>query len=338
MVFLARPTIASRDAPAIQVLGTASALAARGVTAHVLHDGDGDLARHGVAPSPQLRLHRLRRGLLGAVAWRALAVGLSARAGARVLARDWRRLDALPWLRAPVVFEVHDLPTVDAAPDARAAAVALEARVLARVVGVVAVSEGALARLRDTHGRVPPARVVPNGAAAGPVADGPGEGVGYVGSARAFKGLDDLADAARIGRPITLVGPDADDPLVRAAIARSGGRLTVEPPLDPVDVPARLRRFRVLVLPLSPGVFGDALTSPLKLWDYLAAGRPIAAADRPTVTAAAPGATIPYRTGDPADLAAAIARAWDAPPPAVAPRTWGDRADELLAFFDELAR
>lgn len=263
-----------------------------------------------------------------------------------MLARDWRRLDAVgPLLGAPVILEVHDLPSVDAPPAGRAAAQALERRVLARVAGVVAVSEGALALLRGRHRDLPPSRVCANGAAgprAAPV--GPGEGAGYVGSARGFKGLADLAAAAaRVPFPVTLVGPGVDDPRVRDAIARSGGRLRVEGPLAPRDVPARLAAFRVLVLPLSAGVFGEQLTNPLKLWDYLASGRPIVAADLPTVAAWAPAAFVPYRVGDPDDLVGALVRAYDdgavraSVLAAARPRTWADRAAELVAFIEAIA-
>jgi glycosyltransferase involved in cell wall biosynthesis len=100
----------------------------------------------------------------------------------------------------------------------------------------------------------------------------------------------------------------------------------------------------VLVLPLAPGLFGEQLSSPLKLWDYLASGVPIVAADLPSVRAAAPGAFHPYRAGDPADLARAIREVHTDEAlrkrllgNAIV-RTWDDRAAEIEAFVTALGR
>lgn len=102
------------------------------------------------------------------------------------------------------------------------------------------------------------------------------------------------------------------------------------------ELPARLARFHALLLPLDDGLFGRRLTSPLKLWDYLATGLPIVAADLPTVRAVAGDLPHYYAPGDPASLARAVARALAARTSPRRVRTWDDRAAEIEAFLREV--
>ena len=99
-------------------------------------------------------------------------------------------------------------------------------------------------------------------------------------------------------------------------------------------MPDLLARSRALVLPLADNLFGRALTSPLKLWDYLATPLPVVAPDLPTVReiAAMTGAPLHlHRPGDPADLARAVEAALAAPPREPHLRSWTDRAREIVA-------
>ena len=85
-------------------------------------------------------------------------------------------------------------------------------------------------------------------------------------------------------------------------------------------VPDLLARSSVLVLPLADNRFGRVLTSPLKLFDYLATAVPLVLPDLPSITAAlaAAGAgsagVVRYRPDDPGALAEAILRARALPP------------------------
>jgi glycosyltransferase involved in cell wall biosynthesis len=99
-------------------------------------------------------------------------------------------------------------------------------------------------------------------------------------------------------------------------------------------LPARLARCRALVLPLEDNSFGRQFTSPLKLWDYLATGIPIVAADLPTVRDAAGDLPFYYPAGDRVGLAAALRAALAAGPRPRRLRTWDDRAAELEAVLD----
>jgi hypothetical protein len=104
-------------------------------------------------------------------------------------------------------------------------------------------------------------------------------------------------------------------------------------------VAATLGAARAVLVPLADNPFGRQLTSPLKLWDALAVGRPIVAPDLPTIDEIAAHTGRPmhrYQPGDPDSLVAAVrsAAAAAAPPPVV--RSWGDRAADLDAVFARL--
>ena len=56
-------------------------------------------------------------------------------------------------------------------------------------------------------------------------------------------------------------------------------RVTFTGWLPPASVAAELARAHVLILPNTPSHASERYTSPLKLFEYLAAGRPIVASD-----------------------------------------------------------
>jgi hypothetical protein len=106
-------------------------------------------------------------------------------------------------------------------------------------------------------------------------------------------------------------------------------------------VPAWLQGARVLLLPLADNLFGRQLTSPLKLWDYLAATAPIVAPRLPSVEEISALMGVPfigYPPGDADALAAALTEAWSAPRRRPTVRTWAQRAQELSAFLAEVSR
>lgn len=351
--WLYRPTAPSVRAQSVQVLHMAHAMASRGHEVHLAVEpgapgatAQSVLSFYGLEPVRGLRLTVLPASrTLASALFRGLFAGWVLRSGGQgiVYARSKRyAAEALRLMggRSHLVVEAHEVDSLQAAergedpePHRR-----LEARVLGAAAAVVCNAPGTLRLLEQEH-VLPPALACPN--ATHPSRQrhptGPGQGIGYTGSNRAYKGLETLARAAALTHQrVHLVG--ADDASHLQELAQ--GRLVLEPAVDHASLPDRLAAFRALALPLAPGLFGEQLTSPLKLWDYLASGRPVVGADLPSLREQAPGAFLPYRTGDAEHLAQQLDRACEdealrAELIAAAPlRTWGQRAAEIEAFLD----
>src|SRR5262249_15264938 len=114
--------------------------------------------------------------------------------------------------------------------------------------------------------------------------------VGYAGHLYPWKGVDVVigAIAAITDARGLIVGGHAQEPdLARvralAASLHCAGRITFTGQLPPADVAARLAVADVLVLPNPPSAISNTFTSPLKLFEYMASGRPIVASDLPSI-------------------------------------------------------
>jgi glycosyltransferase involved in cell wall biosynthesis len=274
---------------------------------------------YGLAPHPLLRIERLSMPARP-LARRSMYLARSLRRATGtprpdvILTRDLT-LAALilrlpPAWRAPLVYESHGFaPSVGAELPAmlsHAAALSgakrrrLEARergVWGRAEGYVTLTAALARELEERFGPRPRLAVVADGTRV-PAVDGvglrpaAGEGeavVGYAGHLYPWKGPDVLV--AAIGRlprvRAMIVGGLAGEPdlaRVRAlADHLAPGRIAFEGQVDPPRVPELLRRADVLVLPNTPGRASEAYTSPLKLFEYMAAGRPIVASDLPAL-------------------------------------------------------
>ncbi len=289
------------------------------------------LEHYGLPPRVGLRLGVLPRGATaGSLRFAAAMAAFAAREGGRALwlSREPRYAARALRLGGDLVVEAHGLR--GRAP--------LEAAGLRAARGLVVNSEGTLRRLRRRHAVLPPTRVVSNACrGAGPALRGVGEGIGYVGSLRADKGVGVLERlAAVLDEPVVVVTPEA------AEARRRSRRWQVEEALPYRDVPARLARFRVLVLCLAHGAFGDEETCPLKWFDYAASGRPVVVADTAAMRRLAPGWVPRFTPGDVPSLHQAIEACEDpalrdrfAQRPLV--RTWADRAAEVDAFLRAVA-
>ncbi len=209
-----------------------------------------------------------------------------------------RRQKSLP----PIVFESHQIfadTLQDEAERSRKDLSAKIARLAVRETEVYASADGLIVlteRLADllrtrfqTRGRI---LVAPDGAdvrAALPVhpdaANGP---VTYLGNFHHWKGVEFLIRAAALDERlrVRLVGGEPEPRSRLTELAKEFGvldRIEFVGEVAPHERWTYLARASACVLPLTRSAFGTSFTSPLKLFEYMAAARPIVASDLPAI-------------------------------------------------------
>ncbi len=212
--------------------------------------------------------------------------------------------------RPPVVYESHGY-----APDVAAALPHLvsnagspspaklnrlarrEARVWQRAEGYVTITASLSADLTARYGSRSALAVVPDGtridATSRETRDATGRGgvvVGYAGHLYPWKGVDVLLEAlAQLPevRGVIIGGHEKEPDLARlkTRAERLGieNRVTFTGWVPPRAVPQLLGGADVVVLPNPASAISTRSTSPLKLFEYLAAGRAIVASDLPSL-------------------------------------------------------
>ena len=141
--------------------------------------------------------------------------------------------------------------------------------------------------------------------------------VAYAGHLYAWKGVDVLLEAlAQLpGTKGLIVGgheaePDLARVRRRAADLGLADRVTFTGLVEPAQVAGHLARATVLVLPNPRSAISTNFTSPLKLFEYMAAGRAIVASDLPSVREVLSDGenALLVTPGDPIALAGAVRR------------------------------
>jgi glycosyltransferase involved in cell wall biosynthesis len=285
--------------------------------------------------------------------------------------------------RPPIVYESHGYaPAVAAAlPDLVVTATRASPRKLRRLAGreaavwrradgYVTITSALAHALTARFGERPRLRVVPDGVrgtnyfprsgAARVVQNAPTEWtstIAYAGHLYPWKGVDVLVKALAHLRGVDglIVGGHEAEPdlaRLRALAARLGiaDRVTFTGIVPPPEVPNLLRGASVLVLPNTASAISTQFTSPLKLFEYMAAGRPIVASDLPSIREVLTheANALLVAPGDAHALAAAIQRLLDdqalagrlaaAALQAAGEYTWRRRAERLEALFEEVSR
>ena len=213
-------------------------------------------------------------------------------------------------LRAPVVYEAHGIASASAAalpellanaPAASAAKLRRldrrEARVWRDADGYVTITDGLARELSRRFGDRPRVGIVPDGTAIaddGDRRDVPGAPeseprlftVGYAGHLYPWKGVHLVIEAIAAltdTHGLIVGGHEREPDLARlrtlATQLDCASRITFTGRVAPVDVPPLLKQADVLTLPNPASAISTAFTSPLKLFEYMAAGRPIVASD-----------------------------------------------------------
>jgi glycosyltransferase involved in cell wall biosynthesis len=175
--------------------------------------------------------------------------------------------------------------------------------------------------------------------------------VGYTGRVNGSKGANTVLRAAELllSVPVhfVLVGKVYDD--VDLDVARHLANVTFTGFVPPADVPSYVAAFDILVMPTSAKLSYSRFTSPLKLFEYLASGRPVICADLPVLQEIVQHErnALLFEADVPASLADAVRRlrADHALGVALAQRarrdvvcfTWESRARRILECISETA-
>ena len=260
-------------------------------------------------------------------------------------------------VRAPLVYESHGYaPEVsEALPDLVATAQrpgaaklarlrAREERVWRQAEGYVTITRGLADQLRTRFGQRDRLAVIPDGTRAGgtpPVSrlPRPDPIVGYAGHLYLWKGVDVLLDSlARLpqARGLIVGGHEKEPDLERlksaAAALGIAARITFTGQMAPSEVPELLRKADVLALPNPASAISTFYTSPLKLFEYMAAGRAIVASDLPAIREVLQHevTALLVPPGDPGALAAAVQRL--ASDPSLGPALARAASDAVLEY------
>lgn len=190
----------------------------------------------------------------------------------------------------PVIYEAHEVFADTAKPARRAHTGVLEGGVVREAAAVVCNSHATAKRLTALYGAPESLLVLPNGVAA-PAAlpEKPWTDcrrhVIYAGSFFGWKGVDDLVAAAtRLpGFRISLIGGEPHQiERLRALLPTGGAEIELLPRMPNPEIMARLAASCIAVLPNRPDP-DSTFTSPIKLFEYMAAGCAIACADLPPI-------------------------------------------------------
>jgi glycosyltransferase involved in cell wall biosynthesis len=339
---------------------------------------------YGVAPDPRLNVERAP--VAGPAAARrlgylAFAVGrsLGTKRADVLLTRDLGVASViLPIprsLRPPLVYESHGY-----APDVAAALPALvatattpsprklqrlaarEAHVWQRADGYVTITTALRDELESRFGSRPRTKVIPDGVRVARAEDSAvqrsvrngSDVVAYAGHLYAWKGVDVLLEAiARLpqARGLIVGGHSSEPDLARTkSVAERlglGERVTFTGLVEPTRVAQLLTQADVLVLPNPASAISTRYTSPLKLFEYMAAGRPIVSSNLPSIREVLRDGVnaLLVPPGDPIALASAIDQLLTDPELAarlaraalddVPNYSWQRRAELLEALFTE---
>jgi glycosyltransferase involved in cell wall biosynthesis len=317
VLYLADIRFPMERANGIQTIETAHALARRGVEVELVvrrTDGRSDAACLEFFGLSQHKGLRLRRVPVPLGKWSYLASTAAVLLRARgkwdfAYTRDLILGDlALRLSNLPLVYEAHTVAAVFAeehgrlyradgapSPSKLSRLDRRERRVCLGASGVVAITRALLEALETRHGRFSSSRVVPDGTR---VSGEPVKLEGrhspprvyYIGQLYPWKGVDVLVEAMRYleGAELVIVGglppePDLDRLKNLASSLSLSDRVRFRGFVPPPELPEERAKADVFAIPLLDSTTARLFTSPLKLFEAMASGRPVAASDLPSI-------------------------------------------------------
>ncbi|MBI3013713.1 MAG: glycosyltransferase family 4 protein [Candidatus Tectomicrobia bacterium] len=372
----------SPTARSIQIMNTCAALARRGNQVFLLLgkkrgiDAARLLEYYGLLPTPGLEIEflpilRPSGQRVWRPSWGGLFLFFCRRRLVRLLADSTGKKDTVVFVRhlklavnlrrkykklleTPLIFEAHEIFSHEKPAGSRLRT--LEERAYGGVDGVVAITAHLARMIVETFSVRVPTAVVPDGTrlfTLSPLNSQTPARIVYSGQLYEWKGVDCLLQAmAEVpGARLAILGGGAGG---AEQLQRKARSLGIEDRLDFLgQVPHRevvksLREADVFVLPASGSPISRFWTSPLKLFEYMAAGRPVVASDLPSLREILRHEenALLVEPGNPRALAAAINRiladrglAQRLAGQALADvreYTWDARAERLERFFAEL--
>jgi glycosyltransferase involved in cell wall biosynthesis len=338
------------------------------------------LAEYGLSPNPRWQfriLHFKNKPLAGLEFWLQLLIELVT-PGQKVflvpanlrIAYGLIRLRRWLRFRHPLIYEVHNLDHVirrDRGGSGHARLQKREAAVYANADGLVVISDPLLARMRESFPKLSPHLVVlPEGVRPSlfgshgeryepPHPIGPDDPVQvvYAGSLYAFKGVSVVLESLRFLPDrvrLRLIGGHPEEALVDLEQkARRWGldrRVEFVGSVPHTQIGKELIQADILALPLAADPRSIHFTSPIKLFEYLFAGRPMVVTDFPTTRSIIGDEECCVFVSDPSPQAFAKAIAFLVDHPSTAHQmalrarllgeryTWQVRAGKLLAFLE----
>ena len=256
----------------------------------------------------------------------------------------------------PLVYEAHEVFADTVAANRRAATQATERMVVNRAAAVVCNSQATSERLTELYGPISRLLVLPNGVT--PPRSLPEKPwnesrrhVVYAGSFFGWKGISDVLTAAKSldGYHITMIGGTEEQlRTLSANRPTQGATLRFLGRLPQSEVMEHLARSCIALLPNRPEP-DSRFTSPIKLFEYMASGCAIVAADLPSIREIlAYDEAAWFAAGDPDALVRALRslgedteraqvmgerlreKSWN--------YTWQSRAEKLAEFLSSIGR
>jgi glycosyltransferase involved in cell wall biosynthesis len=299
-----------------QILQTAHALARQGCEVDLIIGKNqvdvtwGALPYYGLWPHENLRIHlvpmlRREEGRLLRLSWDGIflwSCWIKIRGLLRQRSYDaiyTRHLNPAAFLlrfknyfRLPLVFEAHEIFDQSTPKKEKVRKIQEEeSGIYPQVDGIVPITQGLADKLREAFPIGAPVGVIPDGVNlnfySGPPPRRPDHRIVYIGQLYPWKGAGTLIEAMKYlsrGELHLVGGSEARIHELKQTANHLGieGRVFFHGQVSPLQVREYLARSAVAVLPLTQDVISAHFTSPLKLFEYMAARVPIVASDLPS--------------------------------------------------------